>query len=193
MIRTFLCVAGGSLLLVGGLAVVWPPILWSLLVLGPLILIGTKDMLQTRHAVKRNFPLIGHFRYLLEMIRPEINQYFIESDLDGRPFGRDQRSVAYQRAKDVTQTLPFGTQRIVYENGYEWINHSFAARHPHGPAPRHEIGEGQCSKPYAASSLNVSAKVVGFARRLLRDHQVCIIHGMEWCQHRRKNGHQDHK
>ena len=83
-----------------------------------------------RQAIRRNFPLIGHFRYLLEQIRPEINQYFIESNHDGRPFSRNDRSVVYQRAKGELDTLPFGTQRDVYAVGYEWINHSLAPVHP---------------------------------------------------------------
>lgn len=161
MVRIFQLLSVGVFLLLAFLATVWPPILWSLTVLGPLYLLGLMDSLQTRHAVKRNFPIIGHFRYLLEMIRPEINQYFVESDLDGRPFGRDQRSVAYQRSKGATETVPFGTQRNVYLTGYEWINHSFSARHPEGPEPRLTIGEKQCEKPYAASTLNISAMSYG--------------------------------
>ena len=161
MVRIFHLISVGVFIVLAALASVWPPILWSLVVLAPLYLLGLADSLQSRHAVKRNFPVIGHFRYLLEMIRPEINQYFIESDLDGRPFGRDQRSVAYQRSKSVTETVPFGTQRDVYLDGYEWINHSFAARHPTGPAPRVQIGAEQCAKPYDASMLNISAMSFG--------------------------------
>jgi glutamate synthase domain-containing protein 2 len=161
MVRNFLLISIGVFALLAGVASVWPPVLWSLTILLPLFLLGVFDSLQTRHAVKRNFPVIGHFRYLLEMIRPEINQYFVESDLDGRPFGRDQRSIAYQRSKNVTETLPFGTQRNVYADGYEWINHSFAARHPQGDAPRRLIGAKQCEQPYAASTLNISAMSYG--------------------------------
>jgi len=161
MVRIFHLISVGVFAVLAVLASVWPPALWSLTVLGPLYLLGLADSLQSRHAVKRNFPVIGHFRYLLEMIRPEINQYFIESDLDGRPFGRDQRSVAYQRSKSVTETVPFGTQRDVYRDGYEWINHSFAARHPEGPPPRLQIGAAQCRKPYDAAMLNISAMSFG--------------------------------
>ena len=106
-------------------AVFWPAILWLLFfVVVPLIALGIRDMTQTRHAVLRNFPLIGHFRYLFEAVRPEINQYFVESDLDGRPFNRIERSVVYQRSKRELDTLPFGTRYDLYEPGREWINHS---------------------------------------------------------------------
>ena len=125
------------LALVAASALVWPPVLWSLVVVVPLMLRGVADMMQTRQAVRRNFPLIGHVRYLLEQIRPEINQYFVEIKHDGRPFSRNDRSVVYQRAKGELDTLPFGTQRDVYAVGYEWINHSLAPVHPdHGVQPR---------------------------------------------------------
>ena len=110
----FLVASALALLAVALVARDWPPILWSLLLLLPAIARGTADMLQTKQAIKRNFPLVGHARYLLEMIRPEINQYFIESNSDGKPFSRHERSLVYQRAKGDTDTLPFGTQKDVY-------------------------------------------------------------------------------
>ena len=146
---------------VGVIALFWPPVLWSLIIFGPMFLLGVHDSMQRRHAVRRNFPLLGHFRYLLEMIRPEINQYFIESNTDGRPYDREQRDVAYQRAKLQLQTLPFGTQRDVYEEGYEWINHSLAAKASHHEEPRIRIGGDRCTQPYAASLLNISAMSFG--------------------------------
>ena len=160
MVRIFHLISVGVFAVLAVLASVWPPALWSLTVLGPLYLLGLADSLQSRHAVKRNFPVIGHFRYLLEMIRPEINQYFVESDTDGRPYNREQRSVAYQRAKNERDTVPFGTQRDVYEIGYEWINHSLAAR-VSAPVVRIPIGAGRCAQPYEASLLNVSAMSFG--------------------------------
>lgn len=105
--------------------------------------------------------MIGHFRYLLEGIRPEIQQYFVEADAEGWPFNREERSVVYQRAKGELDTLPFGTQRDVYAGGYEWINHSMAPVHTADPNPRVLIGEGRCSKPYNASILNISAMSFG--------------------------------
>ena len=87
-----------------------PSFLWAWIALGPLIGVGFFDYFQTSHALLRNFPIIAHGRYLLEMIRPEIHQYFVESDTEGVPFDRDQRSIVYQRAKQVRDTIPFGTK-----------------------------------------------------------------------------------
>jgi glutamate synthase domain-containing protein 2 len=127
----------------------------------PVVALGVADMLQTRQAVRRNFPVIGRLRYLLEAIRPEINQYFVESNTSGTPFSREARSLVYQRAKNVIDTLPFGTERNVYETGYEWINHSIRARHSSSQSPRVSIGGTGCERPYPASVLNVSAMSFG--------------------------------
>ncbi len=139
----------------------WHPFLWTLIVIAPLIALGFADMSQTRQSVRRNFPVIGHGRYLLESIRPEINQYFVESNNDGRPFSRNDRSVVYQRAKGDLDTLPFGTQRDVYAPGYEWVNHSLAPKHPDQSAARVLVGGPQCTQPYSASIFNVSAMSYG--------------------------------
>jgi glutamate synthase domain-containing protein 2 len=128
---------------------------------GGLVLLGLYDMLQSAHAIRRNFPLAGRFRYLFEAVRPELQQYFVESNASGRPFSRDLRSLVYQRAKNVTDTVPFGTEKDVYEIGYEWINHSLVARHPHDSAPRVRVGGPDCTKPYDAALLNVSAMSYG--------------------------------
>ena len=149
---------------VGGLAgasYYWPSASFGWLVVGPIVALGCVDMLQTRRAIRRNFPVIGHARYLLEEIRPEIQQYFIESNMDGRPFSREERSVVYQRAKGERDTLPFGTQRDVYEHGYEWINHSIAPVEPRSDDPRVRIGAKLCAHPYDASLLNISAMSFG--------------------------------
>src|ERR1700744_4596004 len=98
--------------------------LFAFVIAGPLIIIGIADMIQQRHSIKRNFPVIGRLRYVLEKIRPEIYQYFIESDTDGTPVNRNDRAVIYQRAKQQIDTTPFGTQLNVYEEGYEWMTHS---------------------------------------------------------------------
>ena len=74
----------------------WPSAWWMAAIYGPFIAVGVYDMIQTKHAIRRNFPVIGHGRYLMEMIRPEINQYFVESNWDGMPFNRERRSVVYQ-------------------------------------------------------------------------------------------------
>jgi glutamate synthase domain-containing protein 2 len=135
--------------------------LWALVVFLPPITLGANDAFQTKKAILRNFPLIGHFRYLFEMVRPEIQQYFIESETDGSPVPRETRSVVYQRAKQQTDTLPFGTQRNVYAEGYEWISHSLAPQHVDPVELRIAIGGPQCSKPYSASLFNISAMSYG--------------------------------
>ena len=88
---------------------------------------GLYDMYQSKKSIRRNFPLLGRMRYLLESIGPEMRQYFIETDLDGKPFNRLQRSLIYQRSKKENDTNPFGTQLNVYDMGYLWINHSIRA------------------------------------------------------------------
>ena len=149
------------ILAVAGLSFVWPPIWWSYVVILPLVARGVADMLQTKQAIKRNFPLLGHLRYLLEMIRPEVNQYFIESNSDGKPFSRNDRSVIYQRAKGELDTLPFGTQKDVYATGYEWINHSLAPVHVDPEQARVSVGGPDCKQPYSASIFNVSGMSYG--------------------------------
>lgn len=128
----------------------------------PLFLVGLRDMFQSKHAILRNFPLIGHGRYTLESIRPEIMQYFVETDTEGRPINRIHRTMVYQRAKDVSATTPFGTQQNVYEPGYEWMDHSMYPVHHQNPElPRVIIGGPDCTQPYSASILNISAMSFG--------------------------------
>jgi glutamate synthase domain-containing protein 2 len=165
MRNVFIAASVATLALVAAVATVWPPVFWSLLVIAPLILRGVADMVQTRQAVRRNFPVIGHGRYLLEQIRPEINQYFVESNNDGRPFSRNDRSVVYQRAKGELDTLPFGTQRDVYAAGYEWINHSLVPVEADHTAARVVVGGSACTQPYSASIFNVSAMSYGSLSR----------------------------
>ena len=165
MRRAFLAASAASLACVAGLAWFWAPALWALVVLVPLIARGVADMLQTRQAIRRNFPLVGHGRYLLEQLRPEINQYFVESNSDGKPFSRNDRSVVYQRAKGELDSLPFGTQRDVYAPGYEWINHSLAPVHPDPGVGRVLVGGPGCTQPYSASLFNVSAMSYGSLSR----------------------------
>lgn len=139
----------------------FPQLLWLLIILVPLLVLGWRDYTQTTHAVLRNFPIVGHGRYLLEKIRPEIYQYFVEGDTEGVPFDRDQRSLVYQRAKDVRDTVPFGTKEDVYATGYEWVNHSMAPRHLHGDDLRITIGGPACTQPYSASIFNIAAMSYG--------------------------------
>src|SRR5580698_7643634 len=126
-----------------------------------LSVLGTRDLFQTRHAVLRNYPISAHLRFLLETMRPEMRQYFFESEKDGAPFSRDKRAVVYQRAKMVLDKRPFGTQYDVYGDGFEWVRHSMVPR-PHAVAPfRITIGGPDCTKPYDASVFNISAMSFG--------------------------------
>lgn len=142
-------------------AFAWPVGLYSLFFFVPFYLLGFRDIFQTRHAIKSNFPVFGHLRYVFESIRPEINQYFVESNTDGRPFSREQRSVVYQRAKDVLDTVPFGTQHNVYEQGYEFVTHSLYPKHLDAKTLRVDIGSDLCTQPYSLSLLNISAMSFG--------------------------------
>ena len=132
---------------------------WALLFLF-LVGLGFRDTRQTRHAVLRNYPVIGHMRFLLEFIRPEMRQYFIEGDNEAAPFSRQQRSLVYQRAKGEPDKRPFGTQKDVGAVGYEWINHSVAPSHIASHDFRVLIGEGRL-QPYSASIFNISAMSFG--------------------------------
>lgn len=129
----------------------------------PLIAMGLYDMYQSKKTIRRNFPLLGRMRYVLESLGPEIRQYFVETDLDGKPFNRLQRSIVYQRSKKETDSMPFGTQLDVYQDGYEWINHSIRAISfsTVNENPRVQIGSSQCTKPYQASMFNISAMSFG--------------------------------
>lgn len=129
----------------------------------PLILLGINDILQKTSAIRRNFPLVGRLRNFCESIRPELMQYFVETDTEGRPFNRIYRSMIYQRAKKVNDTAPFGTQFDVYRTGYEWMDHSlYAVRASElEQDPRVMVGEGRCSQPYSSSVFNVSAMSFG--------------------------------
>ncbi len=129
----------------------------------PLVSIGIYDMIQPKHAIMRNYPILGRGRYIMEEWRPKLYQYFIESDTNGMPINRIERSVVYQRAKHVLDTSPFGTQLDVYAEGYEWMNHSIAAKDAHAlnADPRVRVGGPDCKKPYDLSILNVSAMSFG--------------------------------
>ncbi len=131
------------------------------LIFGALTLLGIRDLMQKNHAVLRNYPISAHMRFLLEEIRPEMRQYFFESEKDGMPFSRDTRAVVYQRAKMVLDKRPFGTQEDVYREGYEWMHHSVAPKDRSGEKFRITIGGPDCAKPYSASVFNISAMSFG--------------------------------
>ncbi|WP_154222634.1 FMN-binding glutamate synthase family protein [Marinicella rhabdoformis] len=139
----------------------WPAALWLFTLWVPLGLIGLNDMFQTKRSIRRLYPVIGHMRYFFESIRPEIQQYFVESDLNGTPVPREFRSLVYQRAKGQRDTRPFGTILDVNQDGYEWINHSLAPLHHHDFQPKVRFGGPECKQPYDASPLNISAMSFG--------------------------------
>jgi len=124
-------------------------------------LLGIRDLIQQKHAILRNYPIAAHLRFLLEKIRPEMRQYFFESDKEGMPFPRDKRSIVYQRAKRELDKRPFGTQYDVYRSEYEWLHHSMVPK-PMAKEPfRILIGGGTCTQPYSASVFNISAMSFG--------------------------------
>src|SRR5471030_10526 len=133
--------------------------LWALLGLVGVVT-GVRDVRQKRHSVLRNYPVIGHVRFLLEFIRPEMRQYFIEGDNEAAPFSRQQRSLVYQRAKGDADKRPLGTQLDVQAEGYEWINHSLQPTRIASHDFRVTIGP-NCAQPYDASIFNISAMSFG--------------------------------
>ncbi|MGB9141981.1 MAG: FMN-binding glutamate synthase family protein [Aestuariivirga sp.] len=132
-----------------------------LVVFGLLSALGLRDLMQTRHAILRNYPISGHIRFLLETIRPEIRQYFLESEKDGMPFPRDKRAIVYQRAKRALDKRPFGTQFDVYESRFEWLHHSIVPKPASKEPFRITVGGPDCKKPYSASVFNISAMSYG--------------------------------
>ena len=154
-----LCVLGAEAFV--GRGQLWG--LWLALLGLALVALGIRDIRQPARAVLRNYPVIGHLRYLLEFIRPEIRQYFIESDSEAAPFSRQQRSLVYQRAKGEPDKRPFGTQKDVGATGYEWITHSVQPSHIASEDFRIRIGGvgTSCTQPYDASVFNISAMSFG--------------------------------
>lgn len=141
----------------------WIDALFAFILVGPFIYMGFADMTQKRQAIRRNFPVLGRLRYVFEDMRPKIQQYFVESDTDGAPINRNERSVIYQRAKKQIDTIPFGTQLNVYAEGYEWMTHSINPmdhnKLDHNPRVR--VGNKDCKQPYDASVMNISAMSFG--------------------------------
>lgn len=119
------------------------------------------DTFQSKHTVKKNYPIVGRFRYFLESFRPEMRQYFFEGELDGKPFNRRQRSIVYQRAKNVKQTISFGMQDDPNRIGYEWAAHSIYPKRADKQFFRTTVGNSQCLQPYSASIYNISAMSYG--------------------------------
>ena len=162
MVRRMFFVSAVALpLLIVLASTLWPMTLLLFFVVGPYIALGLYDVIQKKHALLRVYPVIGHGRYIMEFLRPEIQQYFVESNIDGTPFSREFRSIIYQRAKGDLDTRPFGTQRDVNRIGYEWMNHSLNPKSPAKQEPRVRIGGPDCDKPYMSSHLNISAMSFG--------------------------------
>ncbi len=163
MARSFLIYSVIAVVVILLLGLLWRPF-WYLFVLAvPGIAIGAYDLNQTKHSLRRNFPLVGRGRWVLEAIRPFLRQYLFESETDGTPINRMFRSVVYQRAKGARDTVPFGTKMDTYRDGYEWIAHSIAAIDPHDMdvSPRVSVGGPSCTQPYDASVFNISAMSFG--------------------------------
>lgn len=162
MMRTvFYVLSAVSLILIGLVSLSWPPVLWALIIVVPLILVGIYDILWAGHNVLHNYPVIGHLRYALEFISPEIHQYFIESNEDGRPYSRLQRHLVYARAQQAVDTQPFGTQREIMEVGFIRASHSLAPKTVPRDEARIRVGGSECTRPYLASRLNISAMSFG--------------------------------
>ncbi|MEL6257798.1 MAG: FMN-binding glutamate synthase family protein, partial [Pseudomonadota bacterium] len=128
---------------------------------GVLASIGLYDLVQTRHTLWRNFPIIGRLRWLGEAIRPFFRSYFVESETEGRPFNHEERALVYRRAKNVSSVEPFGSQLDIGRPPYDWLSHSVSAITPDQQDPRVDVGSGRCRQPYSASVLNISAMSFG--------------------------------
>ena len=149
---TLICLAGAFFL---------PWLLAPALLFAAFTGLGIHDLVQSQHAILRNYPILGHMRFLFEGIRPEIRQYLMEDDQDEEPFSREIRSLVYQRAKGVEDKRPFGTQQRVYDAGYEWLTHSAVPKTITDADFRVAIGGPDCAQPYDASIFNISAMSFG--------------------------------
>lgn len=147
----------GSLILAIWFSAAW----FGVAIFAVLVVMGVRDMTQTKHAVLRNYPVLGRLRYFFEEIRPEIRQYLIEDDDAELPFSREQREIVYQRAKNVEDKRPFGTKKRVYDGGYQWLTHSIVPRKIDDFDFRVRIGGPDCKLPYDASIYNISAMSFG--------------------------------
>lgn len=164
MRKKFIILSLLSVIISAALAVfVWKGFLWLLVIVLFFAGFGVRDLIQKKHTLWRNFPLLGHLRWVMEELRPKIYQYFVESDTDGKPINRLERNIIYQRAKKQLDTMPYGTQMDVYAEGYEWMTHSIAPKNffEMNHDPRVTVGNKDCRQPYSASILNISAMSFG--------------------------------
>jgi glutamate synthase domain-containing protein 2 len=155
----FIMVAGS--IMVAGIYPYWPSIINLLFFLIPYGVIGFFDIRCKKKTILRNYPVVGHIRYILEYFRPEIQQYFVETDSNGTPYSREIRSYIYQQAKNVRDTIPFGTKNNITEIGYQFSYHSLSPKNILPEVGRVLFGGPDCKKPYSASLLNVSAMSFG--------------------------------
>ena len=164
-----------SLSLSAVLTWLWFPAVWLLAFVCCIVMLGIYDVLQSSHTILRNYPVGGHGRWIMEWLRPMMYQYFIESETDGVPVNRMFRSVVYQRAKGVLDTVPLGTKMDTYRTGYEWMDHSLMALRADDldQDPRIVVGGPDCKQPYSASILNISAMSFG----ALSKHAILALNG----------------
>lgn len=159
--KRFLIISAITIAIVGGVGWFWHPFWWLFVLVGPVVLIGLIDMSQTQNTIIRNFPFLGHFRYLFKSISPEIHQYFVESNTKGTPFNKNQRDFVNKRSEKQAETHPFGTELDVYEEKYEWAPHSIYPKKVLEEPPRVTIGGAHCDHPYDAALFNISAMSYG--------------------------------
>ncbi len=147
---------------------------WLYLTLGLLALVALYDLTQRTHAILRNFPLIGHLRYLLESIGPELRQYIVTNNNEERPFSRDQRRWVYASSKQENNYFAFGTdEELEKAPNYIVFRHSafpLSSPHPGDPQydPQHQV---PC------------AKVLGGyrnRRRAFRPESIVSVSGMSY-------------
>ncbi len=134
---------------------------WLLVIVSCLSVLGLYNINQKRHSILRNYPISGHIRFLFENFRPEVRQYFIESDQEQVPFSRQQRSIVYQRAKDVDSTTAFGSLNDLSKPGTDWFLHSGNSHHLDNHDFRVRVGNERCLQPYDMSVFNISAMSFG--------------------------------
>ncbi|HFD11547.1 MAG TPA: FMN-binding glutamate synthase family protein [Crenotrichaceae bacterium] len=163
MRQRFYLISISSVLVCSFIGFIWPFAIWLLLPVSLFIVLGIYDISQPRHTILRNFPVVGHARWIAEWLRPMLRQYYMESDTDGVPINRMFRSVVYQRSTGALDSVPFGTRVDTYRTGYEWMGHSLAARKIEelDTDPRVLVGNAACTQPYSASILNISAMSFG--------------------------------
>lgn len=163
MRQRFYLISISAVIICGLIALIWPSAILLLVPIGLLIGLGFYDIFQSRHTILRNFPVVGHARWIAEWLRPLVRQYYVESDTDGTPINRMFRSVVYQRSTGALDTVPYGTRVDTYRIGYEWMEHSLAAHNLKelDTDPRVIVGRATCNQPYSVSIFNISAMSFG--------------------------------